>query len=219
MAPRQNRNIVEENEILQVSKYELENCMVTILSPVASGWGRCCRKICREMTLNLSWRTEQSFAGSWTKFSQTASRSFERRWHICLLELETNLSEFEFVQSQATTSWGSFQALLFIGFPPLHCTVLQGTPFMLMENIQAFLAAAQRYGVPAEELFQTADLFERRNIPQVGIHAPAGGDIFLLPAGGGVPLLPGPPDPAAPWVHRPQDRYTLVLQKVPSEGS
>ena len=39
MAPRQSRNIVEENEILQVSKYELENCMVTILSPVASGWG------------------------------------------------------------------------------------------------------------------------------------------------------------------------------------
>ena len=70
--------------------------------------------------------------------------------------------------------------LLTVNIPPLHCTVLQGTPFMLMENIQAFLAAAQRYGVPAEELFQTADLFERRNIPQVGIHAPAGGDIFLL---------------------------------------
>jgi len=42
-----------------------------------------------------------------------------------------------------------------------------GTPFMLMENIQAFLGAAKKYGVPAEELFQTADLFERRNIPQV----------------------------------------------------
>jgi len=42
-----------------------------------------------------------------------------------------------------------------------------GTPFMLMENIQAFLQAAKKYGVPAEELFQTADLFERRNIPQV----------------------------------------------------
>ena len=39
---------------------------------------------------------------------------------------------------------------------------------MLMENIQAFLGAAKKYGVPAEELFQTADLFERRNIPQVG---------------------------------------------------
>lgn len=38
---------------------------------------------------------------------------------------------------------------------------------MLMENIQSFLAAARSYGVPAEELFQTADLFERRNIPQV----------------------------------------------------
>ena len=38
---------------------------------------------------------------------------------------------------------------------------------MLMENIQAFLSAARKYGVPAEELFQTADLFERRNLPQV----------------------------------------------------
>ena len=38
---------------------------------------------------------------------------------------------------------------------------------MLMENIQSFLAAARSYGVPAEELFQTADLYERRNIPQV----------------------------------------------------
>ena len=36
-----------------------------------------------------------------------------------------------------------------------------------MENIQAFLCAARKYGVPAEELFQTADLFERRNLPQV----------------------------------------------------
>ena len=36
-----------------------------------------------------------------------------------------------------------------------------------MENIQAFLSAARKYGVPAEELFQTADLFERRNLPQV----------------------------------------------------
>ena len=43
----------------------------------------------------------------------------------------------------------------------------QGTPFMLMENIQAFLGAARRYGVPDSELFQTADLYERRNIPQV----------------------------------------------------
>jgi len=42
-----------------------------------------------------------------------------------------------------------------------------GTPFMLMENIQAFLGAARKYGVPDSELFQTADLYERRNIPQV----------------------------------------------------
>lgn len=36
-----------------------------------------------------------------------------------------------------------------------------------MENIQRFQAAIKKYGVPEEEIFQTADLFERRNIAQV----------------------------------------------------
>ncbi|XP_031842560.1 myophilin [Nomia melanderi] len=43
----------------------------------------------------------------------------------------------------------------------------RGTNFQLMENIQRFQAAIKNYGVPQEEIFQTADLFERRNIPQV----------------------------------------------------
>jgi len=33
--------------------------------------------------------------------------------------------------------------------------------------IYRFQAALKKYGVPEEEIFQTADLFERRNIPQV----------------------------------------------------
>ncbi|KYM75710.1 Muscle-specific protein 20 [Atta colombica] len=43
----------------------------------------------------------------------------------------------------------------------------KGTNFQLMENIQRFQAAIKNYGVPQEEIFQTADLFEKRNIPQV----------------------------------------------------
>eukprot|EP00092_Neocalanus_flemingeri_P017892 GFUD01019358.1.p1 GENE.GFUD01019358.1~~GFUD01019358.1.p1 ORF type:complete len:183 (+),score=47.46 GFUD01019358.1:39-551(+) len=43
----------------------------------------------------------------------------------------------------------------------------KGPAFMLMENVQAFLSAAKKYGVPDEEVFQTPDLFEKRNIPQV----------------------------------------------------
>lgn len=43
----------------------------------------------------------------------------------------------------------------------------RGTNFQLMENVQRFQAAIKKYGVPEEEIFQTADLFERRNIPQV----------------------------------------------------
>ncbi|XP_019870240.1 muscle-specific protein 20 [Aethina tumida] len=45
----------------------------------------------------------------------------------------------------------------------------KGTNFQLMENIQRFQAAAKAYGLPQEEIFQTADLFERRNIPQVAL--------------------------------------------------
>lgn len=43
----------------------------------------------------------------------------------------------------------------------------KGTNFQLMENIERFQKAVKAYGLPQEEIFQTADLFERRNIPQV----------------------------------------------------
>jgi len=39
--------------------------------------------------------------------------------------------------------------------------------FKLMENIGNFLEAAATYGVPKADLFQTVDLYEAENIPQV----------------------------------------------------
>jgi hypothetical protein len=48
--------------------------------------------------------------------------------------------------------------------------IFQGPAFLLMENIQSFLAAVKKYGVPDEEVFQTPDLFEARNIPQVPLY-------------------------------------------------
>ncbi|CAL4121691.1 unnamed protein product [Meganyctiphanes norvegica] len=42
-----------------------------------------------------------------------------------------------------------------------------GGSFKLMENIQRYQQAVKKYGLPGEEIFQTADLFEKRNIPQV----------------------------------------------------
>jgi len=42
-----------------------------------------------------------------------------------------------------------------------------GPPFKLMENVNRFQDACKAYGVPEVDLFQTVDLFEKRNIPQV----------------------------------------------------
>lgn len=43
----------------------------------------------------------------------------------------------------------------------------KGGGFALMQNIERFQAAAQKWGVPPNETFQTVDLWERKNIPQV----------------------------------------------------
>jgi len=43
----------------------------------------------------------------------------------------------------------------------------QGGQFKMMENINKFQDAIKRYGVPDIDVFQTVDLYERRNIPQV----------------------------------------------------
>lgn len=46
-------------------------------------------------------------------------------------------------------------------------------PFKMMENIGNFLSAAEQLGVAKTDLFQTIDLYEQQNIPQVvnGLHA------------------------------------------------
>ena len=45
--------------------------------------------------------------------------------------------------------------------------------FKMMENIGNFLDSAYAYGVPKLDMFQTVDLYEGANMPQVinGIHA------------------------------------------------
>ncbi|XP_041354451.1 myophilin-like [Gigantopelta aegis] len=49
----------------------------------------------------------------------------------------------------------------------------KGGGFALMQNIERFSEAARKFGVPTSECFQTVDLWERKNIPQVTlcIHA------------------------------------------------
>merc|ERR1712066_250890 len=45
----------------------------------------------------------------------------------------------------------------------------KGPAFMLMENVQSFIQAAKKYGVPDEEMFLTPDLFEGKNLSQVAL--------------------------------------------------
>ncbi|KAI3380534.1 hypothetical protein SNEBB_010545 [Seison nebaliae] len=45
----------------------------------------------------------------------------------------------------------------------------KGTSFALRENITKFADAIRKYGVPDSEIFQTVDLFEKRNLAQVTI--------------------------------------------------
>ncbi|VDP53344.1 unnamed protein product [Schistosoma curassoni] len=40
-------------------------------------------------------------------------------------------------------------------------------PFKIMENINAFQEAIKAYGVPTADVFQTVDLFEKKDIAQV----------------------------------------------------
>ncbi|RWS16664.1 putative muscular protein-like protein [Dinothrombium tinctorium] len=42
-----------------------------------------------------------------------------------------------------------------------------GGDYKMMENINKFLEGAKKYGVAQTDLFQTVDLYERRNIPVV----------------------------------------------------
>lgn len=43
----------------------------------------------------------------------------------------------------------------------------QGGQFKMMENLNKFQQAVKKYGVPDLDVFQSVDLVERRNVPQV----------------------------------------------------
>lgn len=56
----------------------------------------------------------------------------------------------------------------------------KGGGFALMQNIERFNKAAKDYGVPVRELFQTVDLWEKKNIPAVTLCIHAIGRIVSL---------------------------------------
>lgn len=53
--------------------------------------------------------------------------------------------------------------------------------FKCMENINAFLEAAKNLGVPAQETFQTVDLWERQNLNSVVICLQSLGRKVIIP--------------------------------------
>merc|ERR1712192_267996 len=93
----------------------------------------------------------------------------------------------------------------------------KGPAFLLMENVQTFLAAAKKYGVPDEEVFQGEGTCipadgERADVPGCCKEVWSAGRGSLPdagfvrgqkhPPGGSLPLLLGPSNPEAPRVHR-----------------
>lgn len=79
------------------------------------------------------------------------SANWQTNWHQDALRRFKNVA-------QTFNWWKTFKGL-FIPFPN------HALSFKI--NFCRFQAAIKKYGVPEEEIFQTADLFERRNIPQV----------------------------------------------------
>ena len=76
-----------------------------------------------------------------------------------------------------------------------------------MENVQSFIQAAKKYGVPDEEMFLTPDLFEGRNLSQVSEeNFSFNNQSKTSSPGRSLPLLPGQSDPEAPGVLRPLPR-------------
>jgi len=71
----------------------------------------------------------------------------------------------------------------------------QGGQFKMMENINKFQDAMRKYGVTDIDVFQTVDLYERRNIPQVTQSIMAlGRTCYLHPEWPGPFLGPKPSD-------------------------
>ena len=53
-------------------------------------------------------------------------------------------------------------------YAPGSCKVQESTmPFKIMENINSFLSACTKMGLPTSDLFQTVDLYEEKNMNQV----------------------------------------------------
>ena len=88
-----------------------------------------------------------------------------------------------------------------------------GSNFKLMENLNLVQKAMKKYGVPEEDVFQTVDLFEKRNIPQVtqGIMA-LGRTCYIHPEWAGPFLGPKPSEEQEKGKH--QGAYQSALSKA-----
>ncbi|CAM6031396.1 unnamed protein product, partial [Sphagnum compactum] len=84
-------------------------------------------------------------------------------------ELESEVLEWIKAVLKEDLPSGPFEEVLRDGtvlcsIPKIHTT---GGQFKIMENMENFQKAIMRYGVPDLDVFQTVDLYEKRNIPQV----------------------------------------------------
>lgn len=88
------------------------------------------------------------------------------QWIEAVLEIKLPVQPFEDVLRDGTVLCNLINK---ISPGSVKKIATKGTNFQLMENIQRFQDAIRKYGVPDQEIFQTADLFERRNLKQVAL--------------------------------------------------
>lgn len=85
-------------------------------------------------------------------------------WIEAILGEKLPAGSFDEVLRDGTVLCKLIQKLLPGSVPKINTS---GGQFKFMENINHFQTACRKYGVPDVDVFQTVDLYERRNIPAV----------------------------------------------------
>ncbi|XP_050731566.1 muscle-specific protein 20-like [Eriocheir sinensis] len=85
-------------------------------------------------------------------------------WIFTILGEPVPQGEFENILQDGTVLCRLINKLSPGAVPKINTS---GSQFKMMENINNFLSAIKAYGVPIQDVFQTADLYEKKQVSQV----------------------------------------------------